>query len=502
MQEFEMLRVIKRLILVASLAWSVSPALAEPWISTRYAQNCAGCHAPGRKNLPVADRRCTLSCQGCHVSPSGGGLRSYYGKWNEDRWLRSITAKSLGHAQNPVAPITLQKYGPKRKDEYRKGAKAPKGGFPLAELKSLVPDSKEVLYDRRDKLEKQTADREQFEYQIPVNDPYRLMDLNKIDAGADLRWQFRRKTIDASAIDTEGNSTQILEPTTTWSSFPMVMDAQFGLRPFHRKLRLVYELRAQRAPGKTNPDDLGKPAGRRSLYAMVEDLPFNLYVQGGYYRPLFGYYTPDHTFLPQQMMATALGISAYNQEFLTYSFGGSPNLPYVNLHYIVRETANDRPISGFAGNFGVRFVTKGISVNYSIWKLTDSANKNAVKEYLFQSLFASIQLGPITYSLDLESLEKNDPDVALLRGGVYSMDAYFQLYRAIYANAQYAYANSAPDLYVGKTSQLRAGLRSFLAAGTDISLMYERESSLKQDTAGNQVLANLNGIVGQIHLFM
>ena len=79
---------------------------AEPWLSTRYAQNCAGCHSPGRKNLVPKDRRCSLSCQGCHVNPNGGGMRSFYGKWNSKYWLRSTRLKKI----NIISTLKIQKY--------------------------------------------------------------------------------------------------------------------------------------------------------------------------------------------------------------------------------------------------------------------------------------------------------------------------------------------------------------------------------------------------------
>jgi hypothetical protein len=371
----------------------------------------------------------------------------------------------------------------------------------------MTSDSKEALYDRRDQLERQTsADRAEFEYQIPKGDPYREMDRNKIDAGADIRWQWRRSTTSSSAIDAAGNESET-DPQQRWSSFPMQVETQFGYRPFNRKLRFVYELRAQKPPGGKNlPDEFGATIlQRRSLYAMLEDLPYNLYAQAGYYRPLFGYYTPDHTFLPQLMMAEAIGVRAYNQQFLTYSVGGSPNLPYVNLHYIARDVSNPiapRKLSGVAANLGVRFVTKGISLNYSIWNLKDPTNPEFEKRYLLQSLFGSIQIGRLTYSLDLTSLERDDPADELRRGGVYSMDAYFQLWRAIYANAQYAFANSAVDLKVGNTSQVRFGLRSFLTAGTDVTVHYEMEQQTKRERDGSEQTTNLSGLVGQIHVFM
>ena len=36
-------------------------AMAEPWLASRFSQNCAGCHSPGRKNLEASKRRCSLS---------------------------------------------------------------------------------------------------------------------------------------------------------------------------------------------------------------------------------------------------------------------------------------------------------------------------------------------------------------------------------------------------------------------------------------------------------
>lgn len=50
-----------------------------PLIALREAENCQGCHNPGRGQLPVLERRCTLDCQGCHIDPNGGGARNEWG---------------------------------------------------------------------------------------------------------------------------------------------------------------------------------------------------------------------------------------------------------------------------------------------------------------------------------------------------------------------------------------------------------------------------------------
>ncbi len=54
-------------------------AQATPLIALREAQNCGGCHNPGRSQRPYLERRCTLDCQGCHADPTGGGARNQWG---------------------------------------------------------------------------------------------------------------------------------------------------------------------------------------------------------------------------------------------------------------------------------------------------------------------------------------------------------------------------------------------------------------------------------------
>jgi hypothetical protein len=70
---------VHKLALLASVLISATPSLATPLYALKEAQNCAGCHKPGRAQRPVLWRRCTLDCQGCHIDPSGGGPRNQWG---------------------------------------------------------------------------------------------------------------------------------------------------------------------------------------------------------------------------------------------------------------------------------------------------------------------------------------------------------------------------------------------------------------------------------------
>ena len=67
------------LITVATgLNWP-TVGLGTPLLALKEAENCGGCHKPGRGQRPVLERRCTLDCQGCHVDPAGGGARNQWG---------------------------------------------------------------------------------------------------------------------------------------------------------------------------------------------------------------------------------------------------------------------------------------------------------------------------------------------------------------------------------------------------------------------------------------
>lgn len=61
-------------------------------MALRESNNCEGCHTPGRSQLPVLWRRCTLDCAGCHIDPNGSGPRNQWGFYYSHDQLASVNA--------------------------------------------------------------------------------------------------------------------------------------------------------------------------------------------------------------------------------------------------------------------------------------------------------------------------------------------------------------------------------------------------------------------------
>ena len=452
----------------------IPTALAEPWLGTRFAQNCAGCHAPGRKNLPPVLRRCSLSCQGCHVNPNGGGMRSFYGKWNEDKWLRSFRVKKLGQERLP-APLHRQHYGKnlKAKPKPQTLKKVADHGLPM--VLSDKEFEQEMLYDRHhDKFYYVNAtSTDDYKYTIPKDDPYRLMDATKIDGGGDFRLFAYRLG--------RGEDKKVRH---------FLMEASFGLR--YRPLRnthIVYESRYFGPPVGQQIDQIPGQEQTRSMYIMQDDLPWNIYAMGGYYKPLFGNYTPDHTALAQVMtslLTTGQGNIA-KALYKAVSFGTAPNVPFANLHYITKRvgTTPNNDETGYAGNIGLRFVSFGGQVNYSFWSTNDTSVDNDPKKIEMHAFELRAAYLDYIFGMEAISFAKDQKLEDFREGGLITAEGRYRFWRENYASLELANANVARDLSPGFARQIKVGTKHFLIPGLEISTQYSIDEGRSKPTAAN-----------------
>ncbi len=324
-----------------TLAFMFTPAVssATPQYAVRAARACDTCHIEPTGWLDPPEhtaRRCSLDCNSCHVSRSGGGMRNPTGRFFNREQLSlfgSRPSESRSVKGTATTPSSTQR-----------------GRYRLWEGFSGWDRSGETPIDEI---------------------PDRLGDIDPTPTwmlGSDLR-------------------TMVYAPITEGkvSAFPMQADFYAALWPMeHLVVHAGLGMQGRRRRTFEQPTvgaSVADLVAVGELFAEWSDLPYNAYLRGGRLRKNYGWRLDDHTTLTR----SALG---FRQQDVVYGVeaGINPNYPYANISAYYQRVGARPPINGQGA--------VGVTLNAGIRELGWHFGGSAEVLYLLDDRAPQITLGP------------------------------------------------------------------------------------------------------------
>lgn len=425
-------------------------------------------------------------------------MRNLYGKWNQERWLRTVYLPDYKLNKPQPAPAGHQLYNEDKLKAYMAGVKDPKDLERLerdgARLVEAAQDFPESDYDTRSNPAPTVEDKAQMRLRIPKEDPYRQERSSYFNAGVDFRIFYLRNT---------------LNDKTTTGTLPKIVDIGASVEPTNN-ISLVWESRFLADPltntvwdetYTTGADLVGvnknkKIAGGaevRSAYVKVDDLPYNSYAMYGIYRPMFGGDSHD----PTTVLARSTGLDE-RKTYKAFGAGAGRNFPFVNVNVLEPFADHSMPQDrGLVFTIGGHFKRLNSYLYFSWWdtKSKDWSTDN-LTTFRRQSITGGVTKGRTTIVATVTNMLIDETQVRRDSGTLMSIEPRVRVWGESYLKGSYEYLNTGLTLQLGKVNQYGLGLSSFILSGVEFEIMYK---DMKSTLLG--VESNEKNLWSQLHLF-
>ncbi len=423
--------------------WVLAPQQADatPIYSIRSVNACDTCHIEplGWANPDMADRFCTLDCNGCHYSPTGGGLRTPTGQYYGEQVL-SMFGERPGDFADP------EKYRPEgypKKGRYRLGEGFSgwwAGNIPMRDITDRFGDIDP--------------------------DP-------KFKVGFDARI--------ATVAPLEDGDREL-------AVFPMQADLHVMGRPVNN-LVLYSSLGLKgRKEGLEDAEALDYLIVRE-VFAKLDRLPNNSYIRVGRFTPPFGWRQPDHTILVRT------GADFINNEYQVYGIEGgyNPNYFFANaaaFYQGLDAWPGDLGDEGFGGALTTGYRDLGWQAFGSLKGLsrTDGPSDVAV------GAGWGLNLYPVTYigEMDFKRTFSDNDNIDDSSGIFAYHEVDWLITRGLTGLVKYDWQDPNLTFKDDHFDRYTVGLRLEPYTFTQLDLQY-RTSFLAGDSATSEVIIILHG---------
>jgi hypothetical protein len=373
----------RTIALLVGLVMLACAAEANPMFAGRSARTCDNCHVTPNewKNPKLADRKCNMSCQTCHVDPAGGGVRNVSG-----RFFGRSTLPMIATSPRPTADWDR--------------------GVPFLGRRDRATTYDSNLPLGPDDFEQSLA------YQDSIDDPWAW----GTPLGGASKYGFlhgRYGGLNADPMLRIGVDVRV---ATLFAGnalvFPMQVDAPVVLHPVHHLSLLVNTGARGRPSGYSDTFDDDRSFYFREAFVLLHEAPLQAYVKAGRFVPSYGLRLDDHT---SRIRRTFELDGALPEARVTgVEVGAAPNYPFVNASWF-KSTSRARPPdqwdifdvddgSGAAVNAGWRDLSWSIGVSAMIRNrnLNEGGDATTFGAYGVYNPWRRSRKLPITYQAEFD----------------------------------------------------------------------------------------------------
>jgi len=376
--------VLALLVLLGVVPLLAGLASGTPLYAARAGRACDTCHLTPNtwKNPGLAERKCSLSCQTCHVDPAGGGQRNATG-----RFYGRATLPMVATGPRPTADWDRLWGGLLSRHDR---ATTYTNDLPLG------PDDLEAARDTA------MVTRDFWGRGKPVGSP-----------SAYSRFPGRYGVLNADPLLRLGWDLRIAALSSDANLyFPMQADLSLAVHPVEHVTAFANVGARGRTTGTPDVIDDPETPYLREGFILLHEAPYQAYLKAGRFVPAYGLRLDDHTsFIRRQF---DLDASLPETRVTGVEVGLAPNFPYLNLSWFRTKAKTVAPDafdifdfdagSGGALNLGYREVGWGVGASAMIRRrpLDEGGDARTFGVYGTVSPFTFSRKFPVTYQVEVD----------------------------------------------------------------------------------------------------